>query len=215
MKGGKRAQNRCACVGSRCYTAPRKKGCMPADAGSVTELLLAWRGGDNSALDRLVPLVYSDLRQLAHRYIRGERSGHTLQTTALVNEAWLRLIDSRLVNWRDRAHFFALSAQLMRRILVDSARSRRAARRGGGSRPVALTDALAVFQERSRDLVALDDALTGLALVDAEKARVVELRFFGGLTIEEIAQVLGTTEEATRWKWRLARAWLSRELRPE
>lgn len=184
---------------------------MPTDA-RVTELLLAWRGGENSALDRLVPLVYSDLRHLAHRYMQGERAGHTLQTTALLNEAWVRLIDSRLVNWRDREHFFALSAQLMRRILIDSARRRRSGRRGNGSRPVTLTDALAVFEARSRDLVALDDALTGLARVDSQKARVVELRFFGGLTIEEVARVLGISEEAARWKWRLARAWLYREL---
>jgi len=175
-------------------------------------LLLAWRRGESFALEKLVPLVYAELRRLAHRYMRGERSGHTLQTTALVNEAYLRLIDSRLVHWRDRAHFFAVSAQLMRRILVDSARSRRSAKRGGGSAPARVDDALAVFEARGRDLVALDDALMDLAAVDLQKARLIELRFFGGLSMAEIAQVLGITEDAARWNWRLARAWLLRQL---
>ena len=179
---------------------------------TVTELLLAWRQGESSALEKLVSLAYPQLRRLAHRYMRGERSGHTLQTTALVNEAWLRLIDSRLVHWRDRAHFFALSAQLMRRILVDSTRSRRSAKRGGGSAPLRADDALAVFEGRSRDLVALDDALLELAAADPPKARLIELRFFGGLSMAEIAEVLGISEDAARWNWRLARAWLMRQL---
>ncbi len=178
----------------------------------VTELLLAWRQGESSALEKLVPVVYPQLRQLAHRYMRGERGGHTLQTTALVNEAYLKLIDSRLVHWRDRAHFFALSAELMRRILVDSARSRRSAKRGGGTVPLRADDALAVFEARSRDLVALDDALIELASVDPEKERLIELRFFGGLSMGEVAEVLGITEDSARWNWRLARAWLLRQL---
>lgn len=185
---------------------------MLADAThGVTELLLAWRQGKPSALDELVTLVYPELRRLAHRYIRGERTGHTLQTTALVNEVYLRLVDSRLVHWRDRAHFFA-SAQLMRRILVDSARSRRSAKRGGGASPARVDDALTVFEARGRDLVALDDALSDLAEMDPQKARLIELRFFGGLTMAELAEVLGITEDAARWNWRLARAWLARQL---
>jgi RNA polymerase sigma factor (TIGR02999 family) len=178
----------------------------------VTELLLAWRQGESSALEKLVPVVYPQLRRLAHRYMRGERGGHTLQTTALVNEAYLKLIDSRLVHWRDRAHFFALGAQLMRRILVDSARSHRSAKRGAGAVPLRVDDAVAVFEARGRDLVALDDALIDLARVDPEKARLIELRFFGGLPMGEVAEVLGITEDSARWQWRLARAWLLRQL---
>jgi RNA polymerase sigma factor (TIGR02999 family) len=179
---------------------------------TVTELLLAWRQGEDSALEKLVPVVYPELRHLAHRYMRGERGGHTLQTTALVNEAYLKLIDSRLVHWRDRAHFFALSAQLMRRILVDSARRHRSAKRGGGAVPVRAGDALAVFEARGRDLLALDDALIELATVDPAKARLIELRFFGGLSMGEVSEVLGITEDSARWNWRLARAWLLRQL---
>jgi len=182
------------------------------DQGEITELLLAWRQGDAAALDRLTAEVYPELRRLAHRYMRGERDGHSLQTTALVNEAFLRLVDSRLVQWQDRAHFFAVSAQLMRRILVDSARARGAAKRGSGVKPVVADDALAVFESRGRDLVALDEALDRLATVDAEKAKLIELRFFGGLSMAEAAEVLGVNEHAARWNWRMAKAWLSREL---
>ncbi len=186
---------------------------MPVDAThEVTELLLSWRQGQPSALDQLVALVYPELRRLAHRYIRGERNSHTLQTTALVNEVYLRLVDSRMVHWRDRAHFFAVSAQLMRRILVDSARLRRSAKRGGGASPTRLDDALAIFEARGRNLVALDDALSDLGEMDPQKARLVELRFFGGLTMAEIAEVLGISEDAVRWNWRLARAWLLQQL---
>jgi RNA polymerase sigma-70 factor, ECF subfamily len=186
---------------------------MPEGAAhTVTELLLAWRRGESSALDKLVAVAYPELRRLAHRYMRGERSGHTLQTTALVNEVYLRLIDSGRVHWRDRAHFFAVSAQLMRRILVDAARARRSAKRGGGSAPVRIDDAVAIFEARSRDLVALDEALSGLAAIDPQKARLIELRFFGGLSLREVAEVLGITEDAARWSWRLSRAWLAREL---
>ena len=175
-------------------------------------MLLAWRQGDAVALDRLTAVVYPELRRLAHRYMRGERDGHSLQTTALVHEAFLRLVDSRLVRWQDRAHFFAVSAQLMRRILVDSARARGAAKRGSGVKPVVADDALAVFESRGRDLVALDEALDRLAIVDAEKAKLIELRFFGGLSMAEAAEVLGVNEHAARWNWRMAKAWLSREL---
>ena len=182
------------------------------DSREVTELLLAWRRGEPAALDRLTACVYPELRRLAHRYMRGEHDGHTLQTTALVNEAFLRLIDSRLVQWQDRAHFFAVSAQLMRRILVDSARARRAAKRGSGVKPVPVDDALAVFQARGRDLVALDEALDRLAQLDPPKAKLIELRFFGGLSMAEAADVLGLDDHAARWSWRMAKAWLSREL---
>ena len=179
----------------------------------ITDLLLAWRQGQSSALDKLAPLVYSELRQLAHRYMRGERPGHTLETNALVNEAYLRLVDSSRVEWRDRAHFFAISAQLMRRILVDWARSRRSVKRGGGYGRMPLDRALDLYQAKGGDLIALEDALNGLAAIDPRKARVIELRFFGGLSMAETAEILGVTEDAVRWNWRLARAWLLRELR--
>ena len=184
-----------------------------ADPRDVTELLLAWRQGEPAALDRLTPVVYAELRRLAHRYMRGERDGHSLQTTALVHEAFLRLVDSQQVQWQDRAHFFAVSAQLMRRILVDSARARGAAKRGSGIKPVPADDAiLAAFETRGRDLVALDEALERLAVMDPEKAKLIELRFFGGLSMAEAAVVLGINEHAARWNWRMAKAWLSREL---
>lgn len=182
------------------------------DSQEITELLLAWRQGESSALDRLAARVYPELRRLARRYMRGERDGHSLQTTALVHEAFLRLVDSRLVQWQDRAHFFAVSAQLMRRILVDSARARGAAKRGSGVKPVQADDAIAVFQSRSRDLVALDEALERLAKLDPEKAKLIELRFFGGLSMAEAAEVLGVNEHAARWNWRMGKAWLAREL---
>jgi RNA polymerase sigma factor (TIGR02999 family) len=185
---------------------------MSASTTPVTELLLAWRQGDKTALDELLPLVYAELRRVAHRFMLRERRGHTLRTTALVNEAYLRLAGSRLVHWRDRAHFVAICAQLMRRILVDYARSHRSAKRAGQQTCVQLDDALASFEAKSRDLVALDDALTTLATLDPEKARLIELRFFGGLSMAEAAEVLGVTEDAARWNWRLARAWLARQM---
>ena len=156
----------------------------------VTELLLAWSQGKQAALDKLVPRVHAELRRLAHRYMARERTGHTLQTTALVNEAYLRLINVEQVRWQNRARFFAVSAQLMRRILVDFARSRNYLKRGGGAQKVTLDEALVVSQEPGQDLVALDDALKALAVTDARKSRVVELRFFGGLSVEETAEVL-------------------------
>lgn len=174
--------------------------------------MVAWAGGDESALDRLIPLVDSELRRLAHHYIRGERTGHTLQTTALVNEAYLRLVDSSRVQWQNRAHFFAVSAQLMRRILVDYARARRSQKRGGGLEQVSLDGAPPIACEREPDLVALDEALSALAAIDDRKSRVVELRFFGGLSVEETAEVLQVSPETVMRDWRLAKSWLLREL---
>jgi len=178
----------------------------------VTQLLLAWNDGDESALERLVPLVYSELRRLAKRRVRLERRDHTLQTTALINEAYLRLVDVRNVHWQNRAHFFALCARLMRRILVDYARTRRYAKRGGGTPPVSLDQPPAVSPAPSTDLVAVDDALKALTKIDDRKAQVVELRFFGGLTVEESAEVLKVSPETVRRDWKLAKVWLLREL---
>jgi RNA polymerase sigma factor (TIGR02999 family) len=181
-------------------------------APQITGLLVAWCRGDESALEQLMPLVHSELRRLAHREMGQERPGHTLQTTALVNEAYLRLIDVNQVQWQDRAHFFAMSARLMRRILVDYARSRQSRKRGGGTRKVSFEEALVVSPERGEDLVALDDALRGLAAVDARKSQVVELRFFGGLSAEETAEALHVSVHTIIRDWRLAKAWLLREL---
>jgi RNA polymerase sigma factor (TIGR02999 family) len=178
----------------------------------ITQLLVAWSDGDESALARLTPLVYDELHRLAHHYMSGERAGHTLQTTALVNEAYVRLIDWKNVRWQNRAHFFGVSAQLMRRILVDFARSHGYEKRGGGTRPVTLDDAALVGDSKGTDMVALDDALNALAELDARQSRVVELRFFGGLTNEEAAEVLKVSEATVRRDWSLARAWLHREL---
>jgi RNA polymerase sigma factor (TIGR02999 family) len=178
----------------------------------VTELLLAWGRGDRSALDDLIPLVHQELRRLARSQMRGERDNHTLQTTALVNEAFLRLIDLRRIRWQDRAHFLALSAQLMRRVLVDHARSRNYQKRGGGAVPVELDDVLIAAPERGADLVALDEALRNLARVDPRKSQVVELRFFGGLTVEETAGALHVSPETVMRDWRLAKVWLLREI---
>jgi len=178
----------------------------------VTELLLAWGRGDRSALDDLIPLVHQELRRLARSQMRGERDNHTLQTTALVNEAFLRLIDLRRIRWQDRAHFLALSAQLMRRVLVDHARSRNYQKRGGGAVPVELDDALVAAPERGADLVALDEALRDLARVDPRKSQVVELRFFGGLSVEETAGALHVSPETVMRDWRLAKVWLLREI---
>lgn len=181
-------------------------------AREVTGLLLAWCGGDESAFERLVPLVHAELRRLAHREMGRERAGHTLQTTALVNEAYLRLIDVSRVKWQDRAHFFAMSARLMRRILVDHARSRQSQKRGGATRKVSLEEAHVVSSERGADLVALDDALQALAAVDARKCQVVEMRYFGGLSVEESAEALHVSPETVMRDWRLAKVWLLREL---
>jgi RNA polymerase sigma factor (TIGR02999 family) len=181
----------------------------------ITQLLLAWGRGEQAALDRLTPLVYDELRRLAHRYMGRERPGHTLQTSALVNEVYLRLVDSSHVRWQNRVHFFAVSAQLMRRILVDFARGRNNLKRGGNVRQVSLDEALLVSHENSTDLVALDDALKALASLDARQSRVVELRFFGGLSVGETAEVLHISEGTVRRDWSLAKAWLHRELNNE
>jgi RNA polymerase sigma-70 factor (ECF subfamily) len=178
----------------------------------VTRLLQAWSQGEEAALGRLLPLVHQELRRLARRYMFGERVGHTLQTTALVDEAYLRLVNAREVNWQNRAHFFALSAQLMRRILVDSARARRDQKRGGGNPKVTVDEGLVGTQQKGEDLVALDDALKTFVQVDARKSRVVELRFFGGLSVEETAEVLHVHPNTVLRDWRLAKMWLKREM---
>ena len=176
----------------------------------VSELLRAWSDGERSALEKLTPLVYDELRRLARRYMKGERPGHSLQTTALVNEAYLRLVDYKRMQWQNRAHFFAISAQLMRRILVEHAR-RHNLKRGGGVPHVALDEAVYV-DSRAADLVALDDALNALARLDARKVQVVEMRFFGGLSVEETAEVLKVSTVTVMRDWSTAKAWLYREL---
>jgi RNA polymerase sigma factor (TIGR02999 family) len=195
------------------------RGSRPTGArtgvGDVTELLVAMGRGDASAIERLMPLVHAELRRVARRQMRRERQGHTLQTTALVNEAYLRLIDVTRVDWQDRAHFFAMSARLMRRILVDHARSRQFLKRGGGAEMLPLEAAGVISFERPADLVALDDALTALAAVDARKGQVVELRFFCGFSVEETAEALAVSPETVMRDWRLAKVWLLRELRRE
>jgi RNA polymerase sigma factor (TIGR02999 family) len=178
----------------------------------ITQLLLAWSHGQQSALDQLIPLVHDELHRIAKRYMGRERPGQTMQTTALVDEAYLRLIDSSRVHWQNRAHFFAIAAQLMRRILVDFARSRHNLKRGGRAEQVSLDEALVISPERGADIVALDDALKALASLDARQSQVVELRFFGGLSINETAEVLKVSEGTVRRDWSLAKAWLHREL---
>lgn len=179
----------------------------------VTCLLRAWSAGDAHALEELTSLVYRELHRLAHRYMRSERSGHTLQTTALINEVYLRLVHAPAVSWQDRAHFFALCAQLMRRILTDLARARYTHKRGGGALAVELDSRWMVAGTARPELLALDDALEQLGKVDARKSRVVELRFFGGLSVQETAEVLKVSPETVMRDWRLAKAWLWRELR--
>jgi RNA polymerase sigma-70 factor, ECF subfamily len=177
----------------------------------VTRLLLAWSQGDQAALDELLPLVNAELHRLAAYYMRRESPGHTLQTSALVNEAYLRLIDQRQVQWQNRAHFFGIAAQLMRRILLDHARSRQQARRGGGLRQVSLDEAATVGQ-RAAELIALDDALNDLAALDARKSQIVELRFFGGLSNEEVAEVTGLSLRTIEREWRKAKVWLHQSI---
>ena len=185
----------------------------PATTAPVTDLLLAWGRGDESAFEQLVPLVHAELHRLARSYMRGERAAHSLQTTMLVNEAYLRLVDLNRVRWQDRGHFFAMSARLMRRILVDHARSRGFVKRGGGAQMVPFDESRIGSIEQSPDLIALDDALEALAAVDTRKSQVVEMRFFGGFTVEETAQALGISAETVQRDWRIAKAWLLRELR--
>lgn len=177
----------------------------------VSELLRAWTGGDASALEKLTPIVYAELHRLAERHMRRERSGHSLQTTALVNEAYIRLVDCGRIKWQNRAHFFAVSAQLMRRILVEHAR-RQNVKRGAGAHHVSLDDAAVASSEQASDLVALDDAMNELARLDPRKVQVVELRFFGGLSVEETAEVLKVSPVTVRRDWSTAKVWLYREL---
>jgi RNA polymerase sigma-70 factor (ECF subfamily) len=177
----------------------------------ISVLLRCWSQGDQGALDKLTPIVYDELRRLARRYMRGERAGHSLQTTALVNEAYTRLVDYKRMQWQDRAHFFAVSAQLMRRILVEHAR-RHNLKRGGGVQHVSLDEAAFVGGDEDTDLVALDDAMSSLARIDPRKVQVVEMRFFGGLSVEETAEVLKVSPVTVKRDWRAARAWLYREL---
>ena len=177
----------------------------------VTRLLVDWGKGDQAALDELIPLVYDELRRVARRYMRRESQGHTLQTSALVNEAYLRLIDQNSVQWQNRAHFFGVAAQLMRRILVDHARSRLRAKRGGGVQMVSLTEQ-AVADKEVAEVIALDNALKNLAEMDPRKSQVVEMKFFGGLTTEEVAEVLKVTSRTVEREWRKAKAWLNRAI---
>jgi RNA polymerase sigma factor (TIGR02999 family) len=181
-------------------------------SAEITRLLRAWGGGDQAALSQLAPLVYKELHRIAHRHMQREQPGHTLQTTALLNEAYLRLVDAKDVCWHDRAHFFAVSAQMMRRILVDAAKARLTEKRGGQLPHMNLDEALDASAARSRDLVALDDALVALEKMDPRKAQVVELRFFGGLSVEETAEVLKLSAQSVMRDWKLAKAWLTREV---
>jgi RNA polymerase sigma-70 factor (ECF subfamily) len=181
----------------------------------VTLMLRAWGEGDQSALEKLTPLVEAELRRLAHHYLAQERLGHTLQTTALINEAWLRLIDWKQVNWQNRAHFFGVSARLMRYILVGFARARNRQKRGGAAQQVSLEEASAIAGDRSDDLVALDDALQALAKYDPRKCQIVELRFFGGLSVEEAAEVMKLSPVTIMREWNKAKAWLYQELTEE
>lgn len=178
----------------------------------VTELLIAWSNGDQSAFDKLMPLIDEELRRLAHRYMSRERAGHTLQTTALINEAFLHLVNRKNLQWQNRAHFFGLAAQVMRTILVDHARSHASVKRGGGTRNLELDEALVVSQQKAAEVVALDEALKQLALIDPRQSRIVELRFFGGLTVEEAAEVLHVSPVTIKREWSTAKAWLYHEL---
>jgi RNA polymerase sigma-70 factor (ECF subfamily) len=179
---------------------------------SVTQLLVSWGGGNRSALDELMPVVYDELRRVAESYLSRERQNHTLQPTALVHEAYLRLIDQRSVDWQNRAQFFGLAAQMMRRILVNHAEARRAGKRGGAAETVSLDEAVSFYETRELNLAALDEALAGLAALDGQQARVVELRFFGGLTVEEAARVLNLSPATVKREWDSAKLWLRRRL---
>jgi RNA polymerase sigma-70 factor, ECF subfamily len=185
---------------------------MSSSSHDVTELLRAWSNGDETALAQLAPLVESELHRLADSYLRRERPGHTLQSTALVNEAYMRLIDDTVVHWQNRAHFYGIAAQMMRRILVDHARRRRKLKRGGDPLRVSLAEAETVVQSPNADIIALDDALTSLSEFDARKSKIVELKFFGGLNEEAIAEVLKISLRTVQREWNLARAWLYQEL---
>jgi RNA polymerase sigma factor (TIGR02999 family) len=185
---------------------------MDSDAGEVTRLLRAWSAGDSGALEKLTPLVYAELRRMAGRYMQRENQGNTLQATALVNEAFLRLVDVAGIRWQDRAHFFAISAQMMRRILADAARARGCGKRGGGAVRLNLNESIDALPRPDNRLVELDEALRSLARFDARKVKVVELRFFGGLSVEETAEVLKISPQSVMRDWKLARVWLMREM---
>jgi RNA polymerase sigma factor (TIGR02999 family) len=188
---------------------------MKQDEQQITQLLIAWNSGDESSLEHLLPVVETELRKIAHNYMRRENVNHTLQTTALVNEAYLKLIDQTRAGWQNRAHFFAISAQIMRRILLNHARDRVAGKRGGGAKHVELEEAGILTKEKSTELIALDEALERLAEFDKTKSRIVELLYFGGLTIEETAEVLGISRSTVSIHWRAAKAWLGKEIRGE
>jgi RNA polymerase sigma-70 factor, ECF subfamily len=205
--------NRYALPGPQPRTLRKREEPMSTPSHEVTQLLFAWRNGDRAALDKLTPLVYAELRRLASHYLRRERKDHTLQGTALVHEAYIKLIGHSEPEWQNRAHFFGVAARLMRQILVDHARRRRAAKRGGGAHDVSLEEAAVFSDERASELVALDDALECLADFDPRKSRIVELRYFGGLSIEEIGEVEGISVATVRRQMRLAEAWLHREMR--
>jgi RNA polymerase sigma factor (TIGR02999 family) len=178
----------------------------------LTQLLIDWSNGNRAALDKLMPVVEQELRRLAHRYMSSERPCHTLQTTALVNEAFVRLVNRKNIQWQNRAHFFGIAAQLMRTILVDHARSHACAKRGGGAGKLELDEGLVVSQQKASEVVALDEALKELALLDPHQSRIVELRFFGGLTVEEAAEVMHVSPATIKREWSTAKAWLYREL---
>lgn len=181
---------------------------MTPSSQSITQLLIEWRDGDQTALDRLIPLVHQELRRLAHRYLKQERREHTLQTTALVNEAYLKLVDHKGMHWQNRAHFFAVAAQAMRRILVDHARTRAALKRGGELAMTNLDEAATVADTQAAELLALNDALDQLAHLDARKSRIIELRYFGGMTLEETAEVVGLSPTTVHREWKSAKTWL-------
>jgi len=182
---------------------------------NVTQLLIGWSKGDKEALDKLLPLVYNELHRQAAAYLRRERAGHTLQTTALIHEAYVRLVDQKNVHWQNRAHFFGIAAQLMRRILVDHARTKKRVKRGGSDIRVSLSEVTIKAAARDLDIVALDEALERLALIDEQQSRIVELRFFSGLTVEETAEVLGISPATVKRDWSMAKAWLHREISGE
>lgn len=198
-----------------CATSLFSREVLMAEIASVTQLLIAWSEGNSEALESLMPLIYNELHQLAAQYLRHERANHTLQTTALVNEAYLRLINQTEVKWQNRAHFFAIAAQMMRRILINYARDQKALKRGGYRQQVSLTETMAVTQQQDLDLLALDDALNQLAASDERKSRLIELRFFTGLSIEEAAEVLEISIATAKRDWTLARAWLYQKIKKE
>jgi RNA polymerase sigma factor (TIGR02999 family) len=185
---------------------------MASDPDNVNRLLLEWSGGNQQALEEMLPLIYDELRHLAHNFLYRERPGHTLQTTALVHEAYLKLIDQRDARWQNRAHFFAIAAQAMRRILIDSARKHVADKRGGGGEKVSLEEVASISLEPDNNLLALDEALNGLAEIDPQQSRIIELRYFGGLTIEETAEVMKLSPATIKREWTMARAWLHQAL---